>query len=290
MQVYTLQAFAKNSKGGNPAGVVLVADNLTDGEMQQIATVIGLSETAFVSRSKVADYRVRFFTPKKEVDFCGHATIATFYLMRFINILKRGIYTQETNAGVLKIEVDTHSIVMAQPTPSFYEIVDKKSIAKSLNILESDIVDELPVQVVSTGLKDIIIPVKSLEILQRIAPSFDKVKRISEKYNAVGYHVFTMETLKKGSAAHCRNFAPLLGINEEAATGSASGALGAYMLEHGVVQAPVKLKLEQGYIMHNPSEIVVDLKKDANDQTVVMVGGTADNIEVMHLKWHSSLM
>lgn len=287
MQVYTLQAFAKNSNGGNPAGVVLVADTLTSDEMQRIATMVGMSETAFVSSSKVADFKVRFFTPKKEVDLCGHATIATFYLMRFINILKRGTYTQETKAGILKIDVDYHHIVMEQPAPIFSEKIDKKSIAKSLNIPESAISDNLPIQIVSTGLRDIIVPINSLKELQDIAPAFDKIKKVSEKYNTAGYHCFTLETLKKDTLAHCRNFAPLLGVPEEAATGSASGALGAYLALHGVINESQKIKLEQGYNMSSPSEIVVDITKTPDGEIRVKVGGTAENIEVVHLNYFS---
>lgn len=283
MQVYTLQAFAKNSKGGNPAGVVLVADSLTDAEMQSIASKVGMSETAFVSSSKVANYKVRFFTPKKEVDFCGHATIATFYLMRFVNIIKQGTYYQETKAGVLRIEVDMYSVVMEQPSPLFSEILDKKAIAKSLNIDEDEIMDNLPIQIVSTGLRDILVPIKSLATLHAITPNFEKVKKLSEKYNTAGYHLFTLETLKKDATAHCRNLAPLLGVNEEAATGSASGALGSYLLKYGVIQSPSKIKFEQGHCMNAPSEILVDVKYEEKDKISVMVGGIAENVEVIHL-------
>lgn len=283
MQVYTLQAFAKNSKGGNPAGVVLVADSLTDAEMQRIAHQVGMSETAFVSSSKVADYKVRFFTPMKEVDLCGHATIATFYLMRFINIIKKGTYTQETKAGVLRIEVDMYSVAMEQPSPIFAETIDKKAIAKSLNIAESEIRDDLPIQIVSTGLRDILVPIKTLEGLQAIRPNFDKVRKLSEKYNTAGYHLFTLETLKAEATAHCRNLAPLLGVNEEAATGSASGALGCYLLHHGVIASPSKLRFEQGHCMNAPSEILVEVKQDEQGKISVMVGGIAENVEVIHL-------
>lgn len=280
MQVYTLNAFSKTPQGGNPAGVVLVADNLSDNDMQHIATKIGLSETAFVSRSTMASYRVRFFTPLQEVDLCGHATIATFYLMRHLKIIKKGSYTQETNAGILRIEVGDRNVVMEQPSPTFYEIIDKAAIAQSLNIPLDTIEPDLPIQIVSTGLKDIIVPIKSLKAIKAIKPNYKEVAAISEKYNVVGYHLFTLETVN-GGFAHCRNLAPLYGINEEAATGSASGALACYLNRYGLMSLPSKVSFEQGYTMKKPSEITVELTSKQNGDILVMVGGSAQNVEMV---------
>lgn len=282
MNIYTLNAFSKTPQGGNPAGVVLVADNLSDKEMQQIATKVGLSETAFVSKSNKANFRVRFFTPVQEVDLCGHATIATFYLMRHLRIIKDGCYTQETNAGTLQIEIDTQLVTMEQPAPIFYKTIDKETIAKSLNISTDDIAEELPIQVVSTGLKDIIIPIRSLKAIKRIEPDFAGVTTISEKHDAVGYHIFTLE-VESGGFAHCRNLAPRYWINEEAATGSASGALACYLNKYGIVNVLSKVVFEQGYTMGRPSEIVVELASKPDGNLQVMVGGRASNIELITL-------
>jgi len=280
MRLYTLNAFSKTPKGGNPAGVVLIADNLSDGDMQQIATKAGLSETAFVSRSTVASYKVRFFTPVQEVDLCGHATIATFYLMHHLKIIKKGSYTQETKAGILRIEVTDHTVTMEQPSPTFYETIDKATIAQSLNIPTNAIVEGLPAQIVSTGLKDIIIPIKSLKAVKAIKPNFNEVAAISEQHNVVGYHLFTLETTN-GGFAHCRNLAPLYGINEEAATGSASGALACYLSRYGLIDIPSQVAFEQGYTMKKPSEITVELTYKQNGNLLVMVGGSAQNVEMI---------
>ena len=103
LTVYKLSSFPKEGHGGNEAGVVLDADSLKDKEMLKIAKEVGFSETAFVSNSNVADFKVRFFTPVNEVSLCGHATIATFNLLRDKEIISPGIYTQETKAGILKL-------------------------------------------------------------------------------------------------------------------------------------------------------------------------------------------
>lgn len=278
--VYILHSFAKTKGGGNPAGVVLDADDFTEKEMQRIAAKVGFSETAFVQKSEKASYKVRFFTPNEEVNLCGHATIAVFSLLANQGKIKVGNYTQETKAGILQVECRPDgTIFMSQSIPEFYEIIDKNEIADSLNISESLIVSHLPIQIVSTGLKDILIPVDNLGALFSIKPNFEMVAEISKKYGVVGYHVFTTET-RFNSTAHCRNFAPLYDIPEESATGTSNGALSCYLYKYGVFTENEcrKLVFEQGYSMGKPSEILASLYIDNGTVKEVKVGGNALNV------------
>lgn len=280
VKAYSLNSFAKTPEGGNPAGVVLNADVLTDKQMKGIAKTIGFSETAFVMQSDSADFKVRFFTPNEEVDLCGHATIATFYTLVSKELIKPGKYTQETGAGVLSVEVsENFTVMMEQNNPSFFEKISNAEIADSLNIAAEEMPEDLPVQIVSTGLRDIIVPVNNIEILNSIKPDFKKVSDVSGKYNAVGYHVFTTETLY-GSTAHCRNFAPFYGIPEESATGTSNGALACYLFRYGKINAGQAghIVIEQGYAMNKPSEILVTLETDDKDILKVMVGGKVLNL------------
>ena len=120
IQVHTLNAFAKTENGGNPAGVVLNASDLSDEQMLEVAKKVGFSETAFVQKSDNADFKVKFFTPSAEVDLCGHATIATFYLLGNKQVIQPGDYKQETKAGILNIEIlHDGSVLMDQNTPIF---------------------------------------------------------------------------------------------------------------------------------------------------------------------------
>jgi PhzF family phenazine biosynthesis protein len=286
LKVYTVNSFAKTLEGGNPAGVVLGADTLSDDNMKKIADVIGFSETAFVMKSESANFKVRFFTPEEEVDLCGHATIATFYVLLSKELIKPGVFLQETKSGILSVEVkEDSSILMEQNSPSFYEIVNKKEIADSLNITEHEMIDELPVQIVSTGLRDILVPVKSIHILNDIKPNFEKVSQISRKYNTIGYHVFTLETLF-GSNTHCRNFAPLYAIPEESATGTSNGALACYLYKYRNIQMGVdhQFVMEQGYSMKKPSEIIVELKVEGQDVSGVKVGGKVLNLSEIEVE------
>lgn len=280
IKVYKINAFAKTEEGGNPAGVAVNADELSENDMKKIAGILGLSETAFVMKSDVADYRVRFFTPTEEVDLCGHATIGAFSTLFCKGYLKHGNYTQDTRAGVLNVAVmEDASIMMNQAKPSFYEIVEKKVIADSLNISVDDMNEKLPAQIVSTGLKDIIVPIRNMKVLNNIKPNFEKVSEISKKHNAIGYHLFALDSLNNASA-HCRNLAPLYGIPEESATGTSNGALACYLLKYSQIKPEYtkNLSFEQGYSMNRPSEIMVSLSVENNDIREVRVGGKALNL------------
>ena len=196
IKVYTLNAFTDDVSGGNPAGVVLEADNLSKNQMQDIAKKVGFSETAFVMKSDVADFRVRFFTPSNEVDLCGHATIATFKLLLLTERIHTGTYKQETLAGILSVEaLADGGILMEQSIPEYCDILSPEEIAKSLGLDVDELEDSLPIQVVSTGLKDIIVPVKSLDALKKIKPDFEAITDLSRRYDSVGYHVFTTQSL-----------------------------------------------------------------------------------------------
>ena len=286
VKTYILNSFGKSVDGGNPAGVVLEADNLSEKEMKKIASIIGFSETAFVMKSKMADVKVRFFTPIEEVDICGHATIATFSLLANKGIVESGEYTQETKAGILKVNVNEDlSIMMNQNKPIYGEVLDRELIAETLNISTESFMENLPIQIVSTGLKDIIIPVKSIEILNNIKPNFDAISKVSEKYNVVGYHIFTLETIEN-SVAQCRNLAPLYGIDEESATGTSNGALACYLFKYGKVSSckQINMTMEQGYSMNKPSKINVELKVKNNEVIDIKVGGSAFNLKEMEIE------
>lgn len=286
IKAYKINAFAKTEEGGNPAGVVVNADELSENDMKKIAGILGLSETAFVMKSDVADYRVRFFTPTEEVDLCGHATIGAFSTLLSRGFIKRGNYTQDTKAGVLNVEVmEDSSIMMNQTKPSFFEVLEKKEIADSLNISVDDMNEKLPVQIVSTGLRDIIVPIRSIEVLNGIKPNFKKVSEISKKFSAIGYHLFVLDSLYN-STAHCRNLAPLYGIPEESATGTSNGALACYLLKNSQIKPEYakNLSFEQGYSMNMPSEIMVSLSVENNEIHEVRVGGKALNLTEIEIE------
>lgn len=286
VKVYTLDAFAHNHSGGNPAGVVLGADSLTADQMQQVAAKVGFSETAFMEESVRADYKLRYFTPGHEVDVCGHATIATFSLMFTQGQIRAGIYSLETGAGILEVNVQADGyIYLAQALPQFGDILDKLPIAESLRISPGALTADLPVQIVSTGLRDILVPVDSVEMLRWIKPDFAQIIEICRQHNVVGYHLFALDT-PAGTTAECRNFAPLYDIPEESATGTSSGALLCYLYHHGRLSAEQarEVVLAQGYAMNQPSEIRGRLSITADQHiSKIEIGGMAANIQLISI-------
>ncbi|WP_105616119.1 PhzF family phenazine biosynthesis protein [Vallitalea okinawensis] len=274
-EIFRLRSFTKNNRGGNPAGVVLNADHLNDDAMRKIASEVGYSETAFVMDSNKADFRVRFFTPVEEVDLCGHATIATFSLLRERGIIGQGCYQQETKAGILKIVIDEHHLVyMEQKKPQFLETLNKNELLSCFDLNDELIDNDLPIQVVSTGIRDIFLPIRDLHLLTNMQPHYNNISQLSRQYNVTGIHAFTLET-KEEASAHCRNFAPLYGIDEESATGTSNGALACYLSKYKDKFLVKDYVFEQGYSMGQPSEIRVRLKLHEDNISEVVVGGCA---------------
>lgn len=251
---YIVGAFTNNGSGGNKAGVVFQADGLSDKQMQVIAKELAYSETAFISKSENATYKVRFFTITEEVDLCGHATIATWSLLFQKGFVKHGMYSQETLAGKLGIMISGDgSVFMQQTEPQFFSRVDVEEIVPVLGVNETSFEISLPPQVVSTGSRDIVVAVRSKEILMSLQPDFSKMANLSVKYNVMGLHVFT---LGEDCTAIARNFAPLVGIDEESATGTSNGALLCYLKELGRLKEQDLYCIEQGENMGQHSNVL----------------------------------
>lgn len=273
-KIYRVSAFEEDGSGGNPAGVVLGADSLTVEDMLSIATEIGYSESAFVMKSHKADFKVRFFTPVDEVNLCGHATVATFNLLRDLGLVNVGDYTQETKAGILKIKVYDRDIYMEQNVPKYFDIIDKEEIQNCFRSKSKDYICEMPIQIVLTGLKDIILPIKDLDTLINLEANINVVDDISRKYDVVGIHTFCLETFK-GCEAHTRNFAPRFGIDEESATGTSNGALACYLMKYLRREFDGDFVMEQGFSLMRPSKILVKLIYSGDEISEVYVGGSA---------------
>ncbi|MCF7926628.1 MAG: PhzF family phenazine biosynthesis protein [Candidatus Izimaplasma sp.] len=268
-EIYVLSAFIEQPGGGNKAGVVLHGEHLSDENMQAIAKELNYSETAFVLPSKKADFKVRFFSPESEVDLCGHATIATFNLLRDKHIISPGIYTQETKVGILQLNVKEQFVYMQQNLPIFGDSLPYDEIK---NIFEEDdfVNESLPIRVVSTAMREIFVPIKSVKLMNLLTPDFAEITRLSKKYNTIGVHVFAFDEKEN---IYGRNFAPILGIDEESATGTSNGALSCYLFTHYKTQR--QFDLRQGYSMNKPSLIKGKLLIKENEITGVWVGGTA---------------
>ncbi len=277
IEVNLVSSFTVNGKGGNPAGVVLNSDKLSDAQKLKISQAVGYSETAFVSSDDEADYEVSFFTTTGEVDFCGHATLATFSTLYQKGILTAGSYVQRTKVGMLTVTIEpSGKVIMEQQLPQKLDCFSYQEISNVIGIKSSILEStKLPIEVISTGLPDVIIPVP-YGYLDIIKPDDELIANFCEKHKVVGFHVFELCGSESKLTASCRNFAPLFGISEESATGSSSGALACYLTEHLALGSDYVF--EQGRVMDCTSIITASVKSDNSTLINVKVGGFASNI------------
>lgn len=286
LNIFQIDAFTDKAFGGNPAGVVISNNKLPDRIMQQIAKEMNLSETVFVTEVEKERYQVRYFTPECEVDLCGHATIGGVFLLAdegYIANINKGKKSIHLNTKIGDILVDITydnfhpiSVVMEQKRPESYGVLnDMHKLAEILNIKEDDIgIDgeiAMP-EIMSTGLKDIICPIKSKSVLDNMNVDLKKLKDYSLELGVVGLHAFTLDD-KDSSKAYARNFGPAVGIDEEAATGTSNGALIYYLKKNGFLKGDT-LKVSQGYILDRPSTIECFIE-ESKDGFRVKVGGSA---------------
>jgi PhzF family phenazine biosynthesis protein len=265
---YVASAFSKDDKGGNKAGVI-IGRRFTEAQKTEIAGYLRYSETVFVSISTFNDFKLEYFTSKGEIPLCGHATIAAFTVLRHLGLLKKQDCTIETKSGILRVQVDESGLIlMEQNRPQFYETLDRKEAEACFDSIVID--HTLPVQIVSTGLKDILVPVTNPVVLGSMAPDFPAITRISRENECIGIHAFSPGK-DRGVTAICRNFAPLYGINEESATGTSTGALACYLYKYASKQN--QYIFEQGYNLHCVSRIYVNLDSEDDTVTGVWVGG-----------------
>lgn len=286
LTIYQVDAFSNKPFGGNPAGVVPDARYLSEEIMQNIAKEMNLSETAFATLLDKDLYNVRFFTPACEVDLCGHATIATFYTlgkMGYIKPIGNGTKTiyQKTKAGKLAVDIsykdgEVDKIYMEQATPKILgNITDAKDLLKAmgmkmegLGVLNQTVYPEI----ISTGLPDIILPVKTKEVLDNLDVDMIALSKISEVLGVTGVHAFHLPEINS-PIVYTRNFAPLVGIDEEAATGTSNGALIYFLKIKNLIDGN-NIVSYQGESMNRISHIYCNIEEKEGKYTV-KVGGEA---------------
>ena len=284
-KIYELNAFTDGSpNSGNKAGVCFInsAEEYSTERMQSIAYQLNYSETVFVVRMSSNKFNLIYFTPLGEVDICGHATIAAFRCLELTKRINDGSYFIQTKAGVFHVALKKGTIMMEQKLPEYYDLLStEKEIVDSLGISQKELSGTMPITLLSTGLKDIFIPLKDKEILfHSLKPDFSKITKISKANSCIGYHLFAVDSVDEKHDAYTRNFAPLYGINEECATGSSSGALACYLFKNGLVKDTYHFK--QGGT--GPSGIIKsEIESKQNKIDKVYVGGRAELAKVIEI-------
>ena len=277
IEIQIINAFIDGESGGNPAGVVLDADEFSAMQKLKIAAKVGLSETAFVSSSKSADFKLDFFTPKRQIAHCGHATIATFSYLQQLGRIGKETTSKETIDGNRNIFIDGDMAFMEQLAPSYKEIDHRLDrLISSLGIAGQDLLSNHKPIIVNTGNSFSVVLLKDETAVLRANPDFEAIQRISEEFDLIGYYIFFQHTKVPARDAGTRMFAPFYGINEESATGMAAGPLACYLYDQMGVNKDVFL-IEQGHFMKpaSPSIITVKLNLEDGKITGLMAGGKA---------------
>ena len=268
MRYYIIDAFTDQPFGGNPAGVVLLDSDTFPKEelMLQIAAELRYSETAFVKRHSAQEFTIRYFTPKAEVELCGHATIASFFLLHRKG-LASGQCLCHTKAGDLHIEAGEKVMMQMAKPRTVATVAETEEIYKALGV--KNYRPTMPVQIVYAGLPDLMIPLPDVATLQALQPDMQAVSEITKQLEAVSFHVFAFDN--DGYTAHVRDFAPLYDIPEESATGTANASLTYYLQQCGCLGTEAECAFIQGEAMGRPSVVATRIQTDGS----VFVGGTA---------------
>lgn len=286
VNIYQVDAFTHKAFGGNPAAIVPDARSLNDIDMCNIAREMNLSETVFIIPEDEYNYQVRFFTPVSEVDLCGHGTIGAFFTLAclgYISPINNGIKTiyQNTKAGKLSVEIfykdgEVEKVLMEQAKPQELALVeDIEKILEAFNIARDDIgigEEYLAPRIITTGLPDIMLPLRKKDILDNLNVDLNKLSILSKELNVIGVHAFYLPE-KDSERVYTRNFAPLVGIPEEAATGTANGGLVYLLKKENYIKGREIIAL-QGKSLNRPSYIYCQISGE-KARYQIKVGGQA---------------
>lgn len=287
LKIYQVDSFTTEKFKGNPAGVVLNADNLSDQEMLKIAKELNNSETAFLMSPDDTDHdvRIRYFTPQTEVPVCGHATIAAHYVRAIEHHLETCRILHKISIGILPVEItkaeNDYIVDMVQGEIEFSQPFSNNVLYKLINALgitENDLDERCPVQIVSTGHSKVLIGIKSRIVLDNLMPNMISLKNLSAEIGCNGFFVFTLNSQTDNILSHGRMFAPAIGIDEDPVTGNANGPLGAYLIKHNLVEhnnSVFSFCAEQGNAIDRSGIINVTVKIKDNKPVQVKIGGRA---------------
>ena len=284
IQVHQVDAFTRERFTGNPAGVVLNADGLTEPQMLAIARELNNADTAFIFAPESDDHgvRARFFTPRTEVGFVGHATVAAHYVLSRRHSAPRRV-RQKSKAGVVDVEVrgveDERSIAVRQSTPPIgRELNDRERLAvlDALALATDDLDLRCPLRIVGSSGTRLLIGVRTDDALKHLKPDLARLTTLSAQLGAAGYFVFTLTTGKADHLTESRMFCPAIGIAEDPVSGNAHGLLGVYLAHQRLLphkDQRAAFSGVQGNHLHRPGRVNVELEfNDGGIEGVWIIG------------------
>lgn len=268
---YQVDVFTNHMFGGNPLAVFVKGEIFKQEELQKVALEMNLSETTFVYPPSLinVDFDVRVFTPKREIPFAGHPTLGTAYVLRKYCGVTANPLRLNFKKGVISVWIEGDKFFMEHPPSDIlYELNRSENIAAALGLTFTDLCEKLPIRVVSTGFPALLVPITSLDIINKISINTQVLNHILGPLGVDMIYPFCRKTLDPDNTVHVRAFAPNIGISEDPATGSVAGAMGAYWASINP-EDKIKMVIEQGYAMHRPSLIYVEVSENQK----ILVGG-----------------
>jgi PhzF family phenazine biosynthesis protein len=279
--IVQVDAFTERAFGGNPAAVILDAQGLSDAQMQSIATEMRVAGTAYLTPVTGGDaqWRLRWFTPTREIAYSGHTTLAAVHALIEAGRLRNDHVAFETQSGRLGARVvadKTRRLIWLEPKlPALLPFTAQLGHVREALGLAAAAGWAHPV---TTPDHDLLIPVAGLDVLRALRPNMAALADVATHAGVRGVCLVSRETVEKGSATHCRFFAPHFGIPEDIVTGSVHSSIGVWLLDAGVLHADGALAAftaEQGDGLGRPGRLRVELQVRAGAVTRVRVGGSA---------------
>ena len=266
-KIYQIDAFTDTPFEGNSAGVMF-GGGLSSEQMQKIAGEMNVSETAFLSPSHKADFKLQWFTPAVEVELCGHATMASLHFLFENKILKESSsLTFETKSGILKCGLKEGFYFMQVPLYEMDEFSgNKEEILDALGIKRTAVPDDTPFIILENG--NLYLRVDGLDTLKGLKPDFKALKKLTEnKHEFEGVVVYAMETVEETSFAHSRYFVPYYGIDEDPVTGSTNGPMLMVFRKLGFIpdEEEISMVFEQGDFIGRRGRVKVSYNKAVNE-------------------------
>jgi PhzF family phenazine biosynthesis protein len=285
-RLFLVDAFTRTRFCGNPAAVVLDAEVLDEQAMRRIGRELGGIETAFVFPSDSPDYEVeiRFFSPRREVGFVGHATVAAHYVRAMADGVPRGKVRQKTQSGIIEVEISGEApdlrVSIDQTPATFGPVVPEERrgpVLDALGISSSSLHPGCPMQVMSKANSRLLIGVQSVETLSSLQPRMDDLMHLTPLVGADGFFVFALQD--NGSfATESRMFCPVIGVPEDPVSGNAHGMLGVYLVSNGLLpvnDGKARFVGHQGRFVERPGKVEVEVTASGKRATEVCVTGDA---------------
>jgi PhzF family phenazine biosynthesis protein len=279
-----IDAFATDKSAGNPAGAIYLntENELDPKEMQRIAAELKgfVNEVGYISKIDNDTFVLKYYSSEREVDFCGHATIAIMYdlLKSNAELLKKPTINIVTSKGKLLVQnriPDEDAVFISAPLPHFSDkSIPKAHIAEALHISLQDICEDYPIEVVNAGLETLIVPIQNLQTILSIYPDLMKLKLFCENNSIDIVEVFSSEVSDISNRFRTRVFAPRFGYLEDPATGSGNAAFGYYLLKHRKWDGEV-ISLEQNDRVDHSNIIKLLTIRDERNNLEVTFGGRA---------------